>query len=126
MTLKKKNTSLEYRNKSVKKRQLWRLLALSSDKGIIPQFHIAYMQGESKERWLDVCAQVVIVEDPDRLLELTREIIRMLSEKERRLTQQQIESADRSVIPQKKPPEIAVTMRSLSPHVDAPASANRN
>ena len=84
------------------------------------------MQGESKERWLDVCAQVVIVEDPDRLLELTREIIRMLSEKERRLTQQQSESADRSVIPQKKPPEIAVTGRSLSPHVDVPVSANRN
>jgi len=46
------------------------------------------MQGETKERWLDLCAQAIIVEDPHRLLELTREIIRILDEKQRRLSKQ--------------------------------------
>lgn len=44
-----------------------------------------YMQGETKERWFDLCAQAAITADSDRLLELTREIVHMLTEKERRL-----------------------------------------
>ncbi len=46
------------------------------------------MQGEMKERWFDLCAQAAIVEDPDRLIELIREIDRLLGEKESRLRQQ--------------------------------------
>jgi len=71
-----------------------------------------YMQRETKKRWVDICTETAIVEDPDRLLELTREIIHILAEEERRLTQQPSEWADHSVIEKKKPPEIAVTRRS--------------
>ncbi len=46
------------------------------------------MQGEIRERWFDLCAQAAIVEDPDRLIELIREIDRLLGEKESRLRQQ--------------------------------------
>jgi len=46
------------------------------------------MQGEMKERWVDLCAQAAIVEDHDRLIELVREIDRLLGEKESRLRQQ--------------------------------------
>ena len=70
------------------------------------------MEGATKERWLDLCAQVVVVEDPDQLLELTREIIHILAENDRLLTQQPNEWADRSVIEKKKPQGIAVTRRS--------------
>ncbi len=44
------------------------------------------MEGETKERWLDLCAQAIIVEDPHRLLELIRDIIQILTEKQRRLS----------------------------------------
>ncbi len=71
-----------------------------------------YMQRETKKRWVDICTETAIVEDPDRLLELTREIIHILAEEERRLTQQPSEWADHSVIEKKKPLEIAVTRRS--------------
>ncbi len=71
-----------------------------------------YMQRETKKRWVDICTETAIVEDADRLLELTREIIHILAEEERRLTQQPSEWADHSVIEKKKPPEIAVTRRS--------------
>ena len=47
------------------------------------------MQGEIRERWFDLCAQAAVVEDPDRLIELIREIDRLLGEKENRLRQQQ-------------------------------------
>ncbi len=46
------------------------------------------MQGEMKERWVDLCAQAAIVEDHDRLIELVREIDRLLGEKESRLRHQ--------------------------------------
>ena len=46
------------------------------------------MQGEMKERWVDLCAQAAIVEDHDGLIELVREIDRLLGEKESRLRQQ--------------------------------------
>ncbi len=71
-----------------------------------------YMQRETKKRWVDICTETAIVEDPDRLLELTREIIHILAEEERRLTQHPSEWADHSVIEKKKLPEIAVTRRS--------------
>ena len=43
------------------------------------------MQGALKERWFDLCAQAIIEQDPDRLLQLAHEINRLLEEKEQRL-----------------------------------------
>jgi len=43
------------------------------------------MQGERKERWRELCEQAAVEQDPGRLLELTREINRLLEEKEQRL-----------------------------------------
>lgn len=44
------------------------------------------MQGETKERWLLLCEQAAVEEDAERLLELVKEINRILEEKEKRLT----------------------------------------
>jgi hypothetical protein len=44
------------------------------------------LQGETKERWLLLCEQAAVEEDPERLLELVKEINRILEEKEKRLT----------------------------------------
>jgi len=43
------------------------------------------MQGALRERWFDLCAQAIIEQDPDRLLQLAHEINRLLEEKEQRL-----------------------------------------
>jgi hypothetical protein len=43
------------------------------------------MQGENKERWKLLCEQAAIEQDPQRLLELTREINDLLLGKQRRL-----------------------------------------
>jgi len=45
------------------------------------------MQNVTLARWQDLCRQAATEQDRHRLLELTREIIRMLTEKERRLSQ---------------------------------------
>lgn len=46
------------------------------------------MQGENAERWRMLCEQAAIEQDPSRLLELIREINRLLEEKEQRLQEQ--------------------------------------
>jgi len=43
------------------------------------------MQGENLEQWQKLCQEAAGERDPERLMELIREIDRMLSEKERRL-----------------------------------------
>ncbi len=43
------------------------------------------MQGETGERWRKLCEQAAIEQDPERLLELTQEITRLLHEKDQRL-----------------------------------------
>ena len=43
------------------------------------------MQGATKERWQILCEQAAVEQDPERLLELTREINRLLEEKQNRL-----------------------------------------
>jgi hypothetical protein len=43
------------------------------------------MQGKNKERWQELCAQAATEQDPDNLVELTREINFLLMEKEERL-----------------------------------------
>jgi len=43
------------------------------------------MKGETGERWKELCAEAAIEQDPQRLLELVKEINRLLEEKEARL-----------------------------------------
>ena len=43
------------------------------------------MQGENKERWMVLCAQAAVEQDPEKLLELVKQIDAMLAEKENRL-----------------------------------------
>lgn len=54
------------------------------------------MQGEKLERWQYLCQEAAIEQDPDRLMALTREINRLLDEKEERL--QKLRSNGNSVI----------------------------
>ena len=46
------------------------------------------MKGETRERWQQLCAQAADEQDPQMLLELVKEINRLLEEKERRLAGQ--------------------------------------
>lgn len=46
------------------------------------------MQGAVGERWRELCAKAAVEQDPEKLLELTREISRLLDEKQERLLQQ--------------------------------------
>ena len=41
---------------------------------------------KDREKWMELCRQAAVEQDPKRLLELTAEIIRLLDEKEDRLT----------------------------------------
>jgi hypothetical protein len=43
------------------------------------------MQGENAERWRMLCERAASEQDPARLMELVREINRLLEEKEERL-----------------------------------------
>ena len=43
------------------------------------------MKGQKKEYWMQLCEQAANELDPNRLMELVREINRLLEEKERRL-----------------------------------------
>ena len=43
------------------------------------------MLGEKKQRWLELCAQAAVEQDPQRLLALVKQINDLLEEKERRL-----------------------------------------
>jgi len=45
------------------------------------------MKGEQKERWMELCEQAANEQDSQKLLELTKEIDRLLAEKEKRLKQ---------------------------------------
>ena len=43
------------------------------------------MQGETGERWRDFCEQAAVEPDPDKLLEMPKEINALLDAKEKRL-----------------------------------------
>lgn len=43
------------------------------------------MRGETGERWRKLCEQAALEQDPRKLMELIREIDRLLEEKENRL-----------------------------------------
>ena len=46
------------------------------------------MKGEKGELWRKLCEQAAVEQDPDKLLQLAREINRLLDEKEARLKSQ--------------------------------------
>jgi len=43
------------------------------------------MQGQVKEDWMQLCEQIAVEKDTERLIKLARELNRMLCEKEERL-----------------------------------------
>jgi hypothetical protein len=43
------------------------------------------MQGVTRKRWRELCDQAAIEQDPEKLLRIVREIVRMLEEKADRL-----------------------------------------
>ncbi|MGH9514313.1 MAG: hypothetical protein ACRD3P_01375 [Terriglobales bacterium] len=43
------------------------------------------MKGQRKEQWMHLCEQAANEQDPDKLMDLVKEINRLLEEKERRL-----------------------------------------
>jgi hypothetical protein len=51
------------------------------------------MRGEKGELWRKLSEQAAIEQDPDRLLELAKEINRLLEEKEERLKNQRGQSS---------------------------------
>jgi len=46
---------------------------------------VRVLQGANKERWFELCEQAATEQDPQKLLELIREINRLLEEKQQRL-----------------------------------------
>ena len=47
------------------------------------------MQGDDAERWRRLCEQAAVEQDSAKLMELVKEINRLLDEKDQRLKQQQ-------------------------------------
>lgn len=43
------------------------------------------MKGEKREIWMHLCEQAAVEQDPDKLMDLIKEINQLLEEKERRL-----------------------------------------
>ena len=43
------------------------------------------MQGETKEQWRKLCEQAAVEQDPEKLLQLAKEISALLDQKEQRL-----------------------------------------
>jgi len=43
------------------------------------------MQGEKKERWMNLCEKAAQEQDPEKLMSLVQEITRLLDEKQERL-----------------------------------------
>jgi hypothetical protein len=50
----------------------------------------ATMLGETNERWMELCQRASTEQDPDKLLELIREINDLLEEKHARLANEEI------------------------------------
>ena len=48
------------------------------------------MQGETHERWMELCALAAEEQDPEKLLALAVEISRLLEEKENRIKQKRV------------------------------------
>jgi hypothetical protein len=52
------------------------------------------LKGEKLEHWQQLCAQAAVEQDPQKLMELVKEIDRLLSEKQDRLNR---ETANKNV-----------------------------
>jgi hypothetical protein len=48
------------------------------------------MQGEDLERWQSLCHEAAGEKDPERLMELIREIDRMVAQKEKRIKEHRL------------------------------------
>jgi hypothetical protein len=48
-------------------------------------FREGHMQGEKRERWMELCDEVAKEQDPEKVLELVKKLNTMLEEKEKRL-----------------------------------------
>ena len=55
----------------------------------IPDWRRLAMQGETKERWMELCEQAAVEQDADKLMKLIQEITRMLDDKDERLKRAQ-------------------------------------
>jgi hypothetical protein len=51
------------------------------------------MMGLNKERWLELCEQAAVEQDPKKLIALVTEINRLLDEKRRRLQRRRLMEA---------------------------------
>jgi hypothetical protein len=51
------------------------------------------MIGQNKERWRELCEQVAVEQDPQKLVEQVTEIYRLLEEKRRRLQRRRLMDA---------------------------------
>lgn len=47
---------------------------------------------KDKERWMELCSKAAVEQDPQKLMELVREIERLLAEKEARLKENRAKS----------------------------------
>jgi hypothetical protein len=56
------------------------------DRCVITQTGASSVQGANKERWRELCEQASVEQDPEKLLELTREINELLARKQGRLS----------------------------------------
>jgi hypothetical protein len=52
-----------------------------------PRTEASAMRGKTKELWEQFCEQAAVEQDPEKLVQLAKEINRMLEEKETRLKQ---------------------------------------
>jgi hypothetical protein len=53
----------------------------------------AHLKGERKEYWMQLCEQAANEQDPQKLMDLVKEINRLLDEKERRLHRESAKSS---------------------------------
>lgn len=54
------------------------------------------MKGEKKEIWMRLCERAVVEQDPDKLMDLIKQINQLLEEKERRLKESRGQSSQKS------------------------------
>ena len=64
------------------------------------------MRGKTRERWQELCAQAADEQDPERLMELVREINQLLEEKELRLQRQKGSATVDKDCMRKPPPDL--------------------
>jgi hypothetical protein len=61
-----------------------------------PSIQGGFLRGEKKEIWMHLCEQAAVEQNPDKLMDLIKQINRLLEEKERRLKSNSNNSDDDS------------------------------